>query len=154
MNAETQRELDDVIRRVRGLYPALQKDVKKDLNEAATLIVAALKGRTPRSAKAHSGNGNIKDARRKQANVVQPGNLQKSMRRLPLRRTKNAAIVGPKFGGANDGFYAPFLDKGTKFIKAQHFIDKAAEAAGPAAQSIAIKLLIRRITDYEAANFK
>jgi HK97 gp10 family phage protein len=144
MNAETQAELNDVIKRVRGLYPAIQRGVKQDLNEAAKILESAVKGRTPVSDKPH----------RSGKQTAQPGNLRKSIRRLPLRRTKNAAIVGPKFGGTPDGFYARFVEKGTKFQTAQRFIEQAANAAGPAAQSIAIKLIIRRVDDYEAANFK
>jgi HK97 gp10 family phage protein len=144
MNAETQAELNSTIKRVRGLYPAVQRGVKQDLNEAAQVLVSAVKGRTPISGAAHRSGGKI----------VQPGNLQRSIRRLPLRRTRNAAIVGPNLGRTPDGFYAAFVEKGTKFQKAQRFIEQAANAAGPAAQSIAIKLIIRRVNDYEAANFK
>lgn len=144
MNPETQKELNDVIARVRKLYPAVQRFVKQDLSTASDVIVSALKGRTPISYKPH------KAAKK----LVQPGNLKKSMRRLPLRRTKNSVLIGPKFGGANDGFYAPFVNKGTKFQAAQHFVEKAADASGSIAQGIAIKLIIRRVSDYEAANFK
>lgn len=64
-----------------------------------------------------------------------PGNLGRSINTLPLRRLKRAIIIGPKkqkrnnaglFRGARvDGFYAHFVEFGTRYTQAKPFVAPA-----------------------------
>lgn len=147
MERDFQLELNGVILRVRKFGPEVAREAKKDLNEAAGLLVSALKGASP-----------VSDAPHKVRGVMyRPGATKRSMRILPLRRARSATYVGPflrKSGGAPPPFYVQFVEKGTKRITARRFIERTGETVGPTAQSIAYRLLLRRIDQYEKRNFK
>ena len=144
MDAQFQRELNDVITKVKKLGPSVVLEAKKDLTEAAGLLAASLKGATPVSNKPHAIRGN----------VYTPGTSRRAMKVLPLRRAKTSAFVGPSFRASKPPFYIKFIERGTRHIKARRFIERTAEQSGPIAQDIAIKLLLRRIGKFEKENFK
>jgi hypothetical protein len=65
--------------------------------------------------------------------TYQPGNLKNSIDVLSFRRSE-AVFVGPRMGRRSvgfDGYYAGWIEKGTKHIKPWHFIRDGAAASGP-----------------------
>lgn len=144
MEANFQRELNAVIQIVRKIGPEMEKGAKEDLKEAAALMAASLKLATPISKAPHKVRGK----------VYTQGTSRRSMRVLPLRRTKSAAIVGPSFRSQNPPFYIRFVEKGTRNITARRFIENTRERVGPVAQSLAIRLIIQRIVKFERENLR
>ena len=144
MQDQLQKDLNTVVGKLRSFGPKISRTAKQDLNEAAKVIVQAAKANAPQSTKPH----------RARKVLVKPGNLKRSIRRLALRRVKSAAIVGIKLGGAVDGWYGRFVEQGTKYQRAQYFMERAKNSAGPIAQGIAIRLISKRIDDLINANFK
>lgn len=143
MEAGLQSDLNGLIRKLQGIEAAIKKDIKGDLKEASTIIISAIKGRAPMGTRRHGRKGV----------VYLPGNLRKSIQALPLRRTKNAVIIGPRArGGTPDGFYARFLEFGTQKMTARPFIEPAVDASLPIAQKFALELLRRRVERYAQQN--
>lgn len=143
MEAGLQNDLNGLIRKLRGIEGVVTKDVKDDLRQAGSVIVSAIQGRAPIGTRSRTRKGV----------VFKPGNLRKSIRVLPLRRTKNAVVLGPiSRGRAPDGFYARFLEFGTKNMAAQPFIAPAVDASLPQAQRFALELLKRRVEKYAQQN--
>lgn len=68
-----------------------------------------------------------------------PGNLKRSMQTLSFRRMKRSVLVGPKLAKTAkgkfttrsrvDGFYASFVEAGTKGQRAKKYISSAAVSA-------------------------
>lgn len=140
---EFQAEINEAITKLRRIEPAITRQIKSDLREAAGPIVASIKGRAPISGRPHK-NGSV---------TYQPGNLRKSIQVLPFRRTRNAVIVGPRArGGSPDGFYAKFLEFGTRKMAAKPFVDPAVQSSLPIAERFALELLKRRLDDYANKN--
>jgi HK97 gp10 family phage protein len=134
MEAGLQSDLNGLIRKLQGIEAAVKKDIKGDLKEASTIIVSAIKGRAPIGTRPHGRKGT----------VYLPGNLRKSVQALPLRRTRNAVVVGPRArGGTPDGFYARFLEFGTRKMTARPFIEPAVNQSLPIAQSFALEGRLR-----------
>ena len=139
----TKQEINEIIKKLQRIEPAIRKDIKSDLREAAAPIIAAIKGRAPVGNKIHK-RGSV---------VYRPGNLRKSIQVLPLRRTRNAVLVGPRArGGTPDGYYARFLEFGTVKMAARPFIDPAVEVSFPIAERFILELLKRRVERYENQN--
>ena len=148
IDARIQAELNTVIAKLDRLGREVQTNVKGDLREAATIIVSSIKGAAPVGTAPHSRYSGGKVVA-----TYKPGNWRRSIQVLPLRRAKKAVLVGPKSrGGSVDGFYARFLEFGTKNIKALHFIEKASAASGEIAQRIALQLIKRRVEAYGQKN--
>ena len=138
-----QQEINELIKKLQRIEPSIRKDIKRDLREAAAPIIAAIRGRAPISDRAHR-RGSI---------VYRPGNVRRSIQVLPLRRTRNAVLVGPRArGGTPDGYYARFLEFGTVKMSARPFIDPAVQASFPIAERFILELLKRRISRYENQN--
>jgi HK97 gp10 family phage protein len=138
-----QQELNDLIMKLRRIEGVVTKDVKNDLKEAAAPIISSIKGRAPVGTRNHTRKGI----------VYKPGNLRKSIQALPLRRTKNSVIIGPRArGGSPDGYYAPFLEFGTQFMSAKPFIGPAVDASFPIAERFALELIKRRVDSYANKN--
>lgn len=160
LDARFQAELNEAIRKIRGVAPMIKKDVQADLTEASGILVSAVQARAPQSDKAHfryntakvnkgirapKGKGTIKA-------VYMPGNLKKSFRTLKFRRSE-AVFVGPKVGNTMpDGYYAHFSEFGTRNQPAQGYVKQAVSAAGRTTLDFAIKLIQRRIEKYAAQN--
>jgi HK97 gp10 family phage protein len=136
-------DLNALIKKLQRIEAAMQKDIKGDLKKAGQIIVKAIRDNAPLGSRIH---------KRKDI-VYRPGNLRKSIQTLPLRRTRNAVIIGPRAkGGLPDGYYARFLEFGTAKMSARPFIDPAVNASLPAAEKFALELLKRRIETYEKQN--
>ena len=122
------REVQMVINRLNKIpYHLREKERKKILRKSAKPLVRAAKANVPRS--------NKPTHRYKNGKIVAtyfPGNLRRSIKVLPLRRTTNV-FVGPhaKGGAGNfkgrrvDGYYAHFVEKGTVFQKGIHYMGNA-----------------------------
>ena len=143
MDADLQRALNVVVSKLKKLEGAVNKNIKSDLRTAAAGIVLAIKAKTP--------VGKVSQLRKGVS--VKPGNLKKSIRVLPLRRTRGAVVVGPLARGRNpDGFYGRFVEFGTSKMRAKPFVEPAVSASYPQAQRFAIELIKRRIEAYTKQN--
>ncbi len=160
IDARFQAELNDAIRKLRGVAPVIKKDIQDDLSEASRILVSAVQGRVPVSDKPHSRYSTAKvikgiRAPKGMGRIVatyQPGNLKKAFRTLKFRRSE-AVFVGPKLGAAQaDGFYAHFVEFGTVQQPAQGYVKSAVGAAGRQTVEFAAKLIQRRIEKYAAQN--
>jgi HK97 gp10 family phage protein len=139
----TQEELNTLIRKLRKIEPTVTRQIKGDLRQAAQPIIVAIKAKAPVGTRTH----------KRGAIVYKPGNLRKSIKVLPLRRTRNAVIVGPQArGGTPDGYYARFIEFGTRKLSARPFVDPAVQVSFPTAEIIALELLKNRIEAYEKQN--
>ncbi len=144
MDAQLQAELNTAVAKLNRIGDEVKRGVKKDLQEAASVIVSASKGAAPMGEKTHSRYSNGKVVA-----VYRPGNLKRSIRILPLIRARQSVLVGPLARGGNiDGFYARFLEFGTKHISPNRFMERAAAASGAIAQRIAVELLKRRVLQH------
>lgn len=143
-DARLQFDINTLIGKLRKMDGAIQRDVKSDLKNAAAIIVTAIKASSPVGKKAH-----------KRRNLVyKPGNLRKSIRVLPLRRTRGAVVVGPlSRGGTTDGYYAHMVEFGTIKMAAKPFIESAVESSYPGALTYAVTLLKHRVEKYAQANW-
>lgn len=147
MDSRLQSELNVVISKINNLGNTVKRNAKKDMNSAAEIVALAARQNAPKSGRPHRLFGN----------TIRPGTLKKAIVRIPLRRARVSAVVGIKAGkkyGARDGFYGAFVERGTQFQSAQRFLERAAAATGGEAQSYAIQLLIKRISEFEKGNFK
>jgi HK97 gp10 family phage protein len=152
IDARLQAELNQVISRLKKLEPGVRKGAQKDLEEASKILVAAVKGKTPIGDKIHKRYSRLRPGQKKaakdQGKVIaryKPGNLQRSIKTLKFRRSE-AVFVGPKLGGkASDGYYAHFVEDGTKFQTSQKFVAAAVASAGSQTLKAASALIARRI---------
>ena len=122
------KDVAKVINRLNKIpYHLREKERKKILRKAAKPLTRAAKANVPRSNKPthRYSNGKI-------IATYYPGNLRRSIKVLPLRRTINI-FVGPhtKGGSGNfkgrrvDGYYANFVEKGTVFQQGVHYMENA-----------------------------
>ena len=164
MNAEIQREINDLVKKVAGLSGVTKRERDKILATAAKPLQGAIAGAAPKSAKPHSRydtpkiSGKIK-APKGQGRIVatyQPGNLKKSISVLRFRHSL-AVFIGPKVdktgaGKMPDGYYAHMVNSGTKHSSPRRFVEAGVGIAGNTAKSIAIRLLKQKIEAYAAQN--
>ncbi len=144
MDLEIQKGINTAIKKLQGIDPYLKRSIGADLGVAAKPLIAAIKAAAPVSSKAHS-----RYSAGKVVATYKPGNLRRSIQRLPLRRAKSAIYIGPRSRGENpDGYYAPFLEYGTQNMSARPFIGPAAKAVLPAVGRTALELLKKRIETY------
>lgn len=156
-----QIELDSLVRKLKGMVPAVKKVAQADLLEASKILVSAMKGRAPSGIRTHKRYSTPKLVRGLRApkgfgKVVatyKPGNLQRSFTSLKFRRSE-AVFVGPAVGAkrTNDGYYAHMVNFGTKFQPGQHFVEATVAAAGNVTIQFAAELLKRRIEFYGKQN--
>lgn len=124
---------------------------REALAPAGDLIAAAIAGRAPISDRPHyrykKGQGKVA--------TYFPGNLRRSIKRLPLRKTRDV-WVGPfldktSAGGIyssdskTDGYYAHFVEYGTIRQPAQPFVDAGLATAAPIALRLAIDAMKKLI---------
>lgn len=131
---ETQRDVDRVLKKLDTLPKEFAKKARRRiLRKGAKPLVTAIKIQTPQSKKAHH-----RYAGGKKVATYIPGNLEESIKILPLRKTPDI-YVGPKkakrnlsgiFGRSKkaDGYYAHFVEFGTVKQTGQGFVAKAFEA--------------------------
>lgn len=135
MDIGVQKGINDAIRKLNGMERHVRKYIKQDLGEASNILTSALKGAVPVGTKPHG--------------KYRPGNLRRSIRKLPLRRSRSSVLVGPLArGGAVDGFYAKFLEFGTRHIAPTRIFERTEARAGPVALRVAFELLERRVNEY------
>lgn len=166
MNAQTQSELNALIRALQGVSEVAKKDTDRILREAAGPLRAAIAGRAPHSAAPHSRYSTPKIAAKlrapKGSGVVkatyQPGNLAKSFQVLAFRRARYAKFVGPRIdkqggGRTPDGYYAHMVNFNTANVDGsmrtgQHFVEAGVAAGGAVALSLATRLMKQTIDGY------
>lgn len=157
IDQQIQNDLNRVITTLRRMSPTVRKAGKADLMEAAKILEAAVKGRTPIGEVVHRRYSSSKGKRAKRGSgrvvaTYKPGNLRKSMQRLNFRRS-NAAFVGPQLRKENpDGYYAHMVERGTIRQPAQNFVKNAVQAAGNQTLRFAAKLIERRINSFGKNN--
>lgn len=91
------------------------KEIRKLLTPSAQMIVEAAQGYAPRATKPHTFT-----TRAGEKITIQPGNLKKSIKILPIyRKVPHMVFVGPKIARKNaakasvNGYYAHFVEYGT-----------------------------------------
>ena len=162
MDAQLQQEINVLIRKLDGLGRDVLKNAKDDLKEGGSLIVSALKGRVPVGNKVHKRyKSGRKKAAKGQGNVVatyRPGNLKRAYRILALRRMKTGIMIGPKLGGAVDGYYVHMVNNAVTFKNGttragKHFVEAAIQAAGDPALRAVVDMLKQRVLMYADKNY-
>lgn len=147
MDAELQREITEIGRKFRELIASLDDRTLKDvLIYAAQPLVEKASRSAPVSRKLHYRYNTPKLVRKLRAPngkgvrvaTYGPGNLGRSIQSLSFRRMKRSILVGPKLGRQKpskgkfvsrarvDGWYAHFVEAGTKKQRAQGFLKAAA----------------------------
>jgi HK97 gp10 family phage protein len=138
-----QKSIDEVIKKLNGIGPAIEKERRKILLKAAKPLVAAARAKVKSSSAVHKRYAfkgkNAKKAGKGAGKVIatySPGNLNRSIGTLQLRKTDNV-YVGPRFkrdpagdyGSATkvDGYYAHMVEYGTKHNTAKPFMRPAYE---------------------------
>lgn len=164
MDAQTQAEINNLIRQLRKVSDTAKKQSQAAFKEAAGPLISAIQSRAPQSEKAHHRystsklSGKIR-APKGMGNIVatyQPGNLKRSFKTLTFRNSA-AVFIGPKLGkgnnkgvfagGRTDGYYAHWVEYGApaQSVPAQPFVRPAVDAAGGLTLRIASELLKREI---------
>lgn len=157
MDAQLQRDLNQVINNLKKLEPFIRKSGKEDLREAAKILSTAVAIRTPIGSKPHNRYKTLGSGRKagKGSGTVlakyKAGNLRKSIRVLNFRRS-SSAFVGAKLGKTPDGYYAHMVERGTTTQEGKFFFEKAVNAVGGATLRKAIQLLSIRIQSYGRSN--
>ena len=164
MDAQTQRELNHLIKQLRKVSDTAKKQSQKAFKEAAGPLVSAIQARAPQSEKAHHRYNTSKLSKSIRApkgmgNIVatyQPGNLARSFKTMTFRSSA-AVFVGAKlakgnnkgtFAGARtDGYYAHWVEYGApaQNVPASPFVRPAVDAAGDLVLRIASDILKREI---------
>lgn len=140
----TQQEINNVITALRKIGAETRKGIRADISEGGKMLVAAIKQRAPVGTRTHS-----RYSAGKVVATYKPGNLKKSIRILPLRRVKNAVIVGPITRGKTpDGYYGRFVEFGTVKMTEKPFVEPAVKAVSGAVQDRILKGLKNRIESY------
>lgn len=166
MNAQTQSELNALIRTLQAVSDVAKKDTDRVLKEAAGPLRAAIAGRAPKSDAPHFRYSTPKISGKlrapKGSGVVratyQPGNLSRSFQVLTFRRARFAKFVGPRIdkqGGGRmpDGYYAHMVNFNTANVdgsirSGQHFVEAGVAAGGGVAISLAARLMKQTIDTY------
>ncbi len=151
MDAELEREIRAIGLKFRELIKSLgDKELRDILLYAAQPLVERASKLAPRSSSNHYRYGTAKVVRGIRApngkgfRVAEyaPGNLSRSIRTLSFRAMKRSILVGPKLNKGKgkgkftssarvDGYYAPFVEAGTKSQSAQRFLLNAAISTRP-----------------------
>lgn len=105
-------ELNEAVRRLNELPGLIASERQRLLKWAALPMLDAIKRKAPKSDRTRR---RYKDG--KVAGTDTPGNLRRSLRYLPFRRSKSKVYLGPVFGKNKkqnaDGWYAHFVEFGT-----------------------------------------
>lgn len=156
LNPRLQSEINDLIRKLQKLEPHVKKGAQDDLARAAEILVGAIKRNTPIGSTPHSRYSTAKVSKSIRApkgmgNVVatyQPGNLQRSFRVLKFRRSE-AVFVGPKLNLKRaDGYYAHWVEFGTKHQKGQKFVSYTVSSVGNQVLYYITELLGKRVMTF------
>lgn len=145
MDAEMAREINEIGRKFKTLIASLDDRTLKDvLIYSAQPMEEKIAQKAPRSRRTHYRYDTPKLVRKLRAPngrgvrvaTYGPGNLSRSIRTLSFRRMKRSVLVGPKLSKKStgkftsqsrvDGYYANFVETGTKEQSAQNFIRQSA----------------------------
>lgn len=149
MDAQLQQELNEISKKFTKLIRSLDNKTLDDvLSYSAQPLIRALKSGAPKSNRTHYRYDTPKLVRRIRAPngkgvriaSYTSGNLSRSMKKLTLRRMKKAVLIGPKVNRGKtkgtfsndrrtDGYYAHFVEKGTRKQSGQGFIRLAAASS-------------------------
>jgi HK97 gp10 family phage protein len=143
MDAQLQADLNRVISAIRGISPAITKDVKKELASAAKPLMQSIKSAAPRGKRSHT-----RTSAGGQRITYKSGNLKRSYRVLNFRRAKTGVYVGVKLGGAVDGYYAHFVNDGTINQNAQQFVEKGTNSIKTAVLADSVARISRLVQKY------
>lgn len=152
-----QKEINEAIKKLRLLPKEFRKKEKrKVLRKAAKPLIQAARNNIGDSDEPHyryktsKASSNIK-APKGSGNVIavyHPGNLRKSIRALTFRKSSDI-FVGPKLakrgsgghygkGNTVDGYYAAFMEFGTRHMAGSAYMRRAVPVATTAVQRIII----------------
>jgi HK97 gp10 family phage protein len=165
-SAATRAAMDKELRRASKILNDLVKDLsvkerRKILRQSAKILQKAAKANIPQSDAEHfryatnkisksmrtpKGLGNV-------VAVYHPGNLRRAIRTLTFRRS-SAVFVGPKLakkssygvfrGGRVDGYYAHFMEFGTRNFSGLGYMRRAVDATA----NQVLKDMVNRFTVY------
>lgn len=169
---EMTKEIDAAVRVLEKLGDRFDKKRTKEfLKPAAKILISKISAAAPKSDSKHfrytsSMSDKKKRAKKGEGNKVAtyyPGNLARSIRMLTFRRSSDV-WVGPRFAkrGSNgeykgnkvDGFYARFVEFGTKHFAAQPFIRPSVIRAKTEVIKSIRNELVKDIAKFVAANKK
>lgn len=149
-----QKEIDELVRKLRKVSDRAKTDSRAAFREAAPVLISAIQGRAPQSDAPHHrySGGKIKA-------TYYPGNLKRSIKALTFRRSA-AIFVGPRLdkagsagdfkGVRTDGYYAHWMEFGAPAagIPPRPFVKPAVQAAGGLTLRLATVFLKRKIDTY------
>ena len=156
-----QAEINVLVTKLNALGEHARKASKEAFQQAGGILIAAIQGRAPVSDRPHHryapGARRAANGAGKRVATYAPGNLRRSFKILPLRRTL-AVFVGPKVAKGNatgsfvgvrtDAYYAGMVEAGTKRMSGRHFVAAAETAAGGPTLRFASELLKRHINSF------
>lgn len=165
MDAQLEREIREIGIKFREVIKALgDKELRDILLYAAQPLVERAAKLAPRSSKPHYRYGTSKVVRGirapngKGVRIAEygSGNLVRSIRTLSFRGMKRSILVGPKLNKGKgkgkftssarvDGFYAAFVEAGTKSQRPQQFLLNAAISTRPVVVSRLTSSLQRQL---------
>jgi HK97 gp10 family phage protein len=122
----TQKQINQIIVKLESINNDLKKTTKAEIANAAKPVLSNLQANTPVGSKTHK-----RYSRGSVVATYKPGNLKKSIKILRFQRSKTAVFVGPAVGKKtqNDGYYARFVNFGTKYMAANRFIERGLSSA-------------------------
>lgn len=146
MDPQLASEIKEIGNKFKSFIKSLDDKTLRDvLQYAAQPLIESASRSAPRSTRTHYRYSTPKLARSLRAPngkgvriaTYGPGNLSRSIRALSFRRMKRSILVGPKLAkgskkgkftgnGRVDGFYAHFVEFGTKKQRANPFMKSAA----------------------------
>lgn len=141
------KELSTVIDKLKKIEKSLDKGkIKKILKDSAKPLLLAARANVPVSEKTHFRYNTAKINRKMRApkgkgNKIanySPGNLKRSIQVLRFRKSRHRIYVGPKVAKRNnkgsfsgrrvDGYYAAWVEFGTRNMKGAHYMSRAFES--------------------------
>lgn len=148
MDAQLQRDLNQVINAIRGISTAVSKEAKGELAEAAKPLMIAIKTAAPRGTKPHSRIASNGDRI-----TYKPGNLKRSYRVLRFRRAKLAVFVGVKLGGKIDGYYSSMVRAGSQNVDGSYrqpndYVERAVAGVGASVLRDSVNRISRIVSKY------
>lgn len=138
------KEIAEAVRRLNELPGYIGRDIKALTKYAAEPMLAAAKLKAPKSSKVHYRYKNGERI------AYRPGNLKRSIRFLPFRKTR-AVFIGPTLGAAAaaDGYYSHFVEFGTASQPAQPYMRPAFDETKPFVVERLGKAIAKKIKPWE-----
>lgn len=156
-----QAEIGVLVAKLEAIGDHGRKAAKAAFKDAGSILIAAIQGRAPVSDRPHyryaSSGRRAAPGKGKRVATYAPGNLRRSFKILPLRRTQ-AVFIGPKVakgsasgtfvGARTDAFYAAMVEFGTRRMAGRYFVTTAEVAAGAQTLRVATELLRRAVNSH------